>query len=209
MWLTRLFHGHYGDAKRIVLFPKRLRSILSTSFLPLLLSFTLLLNAIGYYPLFKIRQWQVHEEMKTQIRSALTKDQLQCLAFNTENQQNIHWEWDWEGQKEFTYQGKRYDVVRTNTVNKTTYYYCIQDTQEEQLFAQLDEEVEREMEDQKNPLQQTAKKMMKVFSSLLFTPADPLLTSSLLTAQQFVDFHKGLYRYDFLNIISPPPEYTA
>jgi hypothetical protein len=201
---------HPGEKARIL---SRLKSNFSffsaqiiRPFFTLLLSFVLLLNAIGYYPLFKIKQWQVHEEMKSLVRASLSDDKLKCITVTANNEYKIHWEWEWEEEQEFTYEGKRYDVVRSHIVGATTYYYCIQDTQETKLFAQLDEEVDRQMEDKKNPLQRTAKKMLKTFSSLIPAQEDQSFTHLLLKAEQYFAFHHSLYQYDFLNTLNPPPK---
>ncbi|MDB5256137.1 MAG: hypothetical protein JWM14_832 [Chitinophagaceae bacterium] len=213
MRLTPLFHNHFSEDGLLIYCLKWCTSVLSAQVLrqsfSLLLSVVLLVNAIGYYPLFKIKQWQVHEKMKTHLRTSLPNDQLQCITIAANDEYKIHWEWEWEEEQEFTYQGDRYDVVRSTTLGSTTYYYCIQDTQETQLFAQLDEEVERKMDDAKNPLQQTGKKMMKTFSSLCDKTDAHCFTREQLIAQQYFDFHHSLYQYHFLNSISPPPKYNA
>ena len=51
----------------------------------------------------------------------------------------------WVDDHEFRRDGKLYDVVRTRISGDTTYFTCINDTQEEKLFADLDNHVQREM----------------------------------------------------------------
>lgn len=174
-----------------------------------LLSFIMLLNAIGYYPLFKIKQWQVHEEMKSLIRSSLPDDKLKCVTVSVNEEYKIHWEWEWEDEQEFTYEGNLYDVIRTSMEGNTTHYYCIQDTQETNLFAQLDQEVERKMDDKGNPLQQTAKKMMKIFSYLIHTSDDQTTMGNQLAFNHYFDIHHCIYQYDFFNSVTPPPKRFA
>jgi len=53
---------------------------------------------------------------------------------------------EWIKSFEFRYRGNLYDIVRTGQSGDTTFYYCINDVQEERLFAGLDGHVRRQME---------------------------------------------------------------
>jgi hypothetical protein len=51
-------------------------------------------------------------------------------------------DFDWKHSREFSYKGSMYDIVRTDTINQNTFlFYCVNDIQEKQLFANLDKMV--------------------------------------------------------------------
>lgn len=104
----------------------------------------LLFHPGGYFLIFKIQQYQVRREIKQRIKAGVPEQELVLLKIprNLEEQpsqlfQRIH-------SGEFRYQGKMYDIVRQQEHGDTTWYYCVSDEKETVLFANLDELVNRE-----------------------------------------------------------------
>lgn len=172
----------------------------------LLLSSILLFNSIGYYPLYKLKQWEIHIEMKSLMKNTLTNENLQCIAITEANSDELEWEWEWEDEQEFTYKNNRYDVVRTEVKHNVTHYFCIQDTQETKLFAQLEQDVEQQMDDEKTPLQNTTKKLLKSCSWIVSIQSEYLLSNETLRSTSLYSSYYCLYPCTFLNRVTPPPK---
>jgi len=173
------------------------------------LSLTLLINSIGYYPLYKLKQWEIHTEMKSLIKASLSNEKLKCISISDTNSSELHWEWEWEAEQEFTYKDNRYDVVRTEVKDHITHYYCIQDTEETKLFSQLEKKVERQMNDEKSPLQKNTKKLLKSYSWIVILTADTTSPNLPLNAIDNYHSYQCLYPSAFLNCITPPPKFSV
>jgi len=93
-----------------------------------------LVNTMGYYVLFRLRQMQIQHEMVEGIRHGLYHPSITRLEI-------LHPERDRDfirhGNREFTYQGKMYDIVVERRGGDTTFFYCLRDKKEENLLASL------------------------------------------------------------------------
>ncbi|HET7153440.1 MAG TPA: hypothetical protein VFJ29_06710, partial [Candidatus Kapabacteria bacterium] len=56
----------------------------------------------------------------------------------------------WRGDDEFEYQGRLYDVSHSFHQHNTTFYYCVNDTKEESLVANVNEHVKQHTGDADN-----------------------------------------------------------
>jgi hypothetical protein len=106
---------------------------------PIFFLFFILLTIGGYYPLFKIEQWQLHEKVKSLIKNDISESKLHLLDF-TEGE-NIDWENKGE---ELCYKNNMYDVVKSKKENGHTLFYCLTDNEETELFSQLDQMAQKE-----------------------------------------------------------------
>lgn len=87
----------------------------------------------GYYFTYLYAQLQVKREMKARILNSLPDESFEAIIL-TGNEQNIQWE---EEDREFSFKGQLYDVVRKKTVNGNVVLLCINDKKEENLVRQL------------------------------------------------------------------------
>jgi len=94
-------------------------------------------NIAGYYAVFKALQCEVRADIKRQVKETVPEDELFLIAVPLGAENMLQW----LKEHEFRYQGSLYDVVRHHTSNDTTYYHCVNDTQEEQLFENLEAHV--------------------------------------------------------------------
>jgi hypothetical protein len=101
----------------------------------------LLYNSMGYYIVFKTVQYTIKKEIKNQIKHGVPEKDLSLIkvAYNDDHKKA---DIEWLDKHEFRYKGQMFDVVRYYNFNDTSYYYCINDKQEEQLFSSLDKMVE-------------------------------------------------------------------
>ncbi len=91
-------------------------------------------NLAGYYVVFKTLQYQVRSGVKTRIKESVPREELVLIALKQGREDGLQW----LDRKEFRYRGGMYDVVRSYSRNDTTFYSCVNDKQEEVLFAHLD-----------------------------------------------------------------------
>lgn len=109
---------------------------------------------------FKLQQLKIRREIKRQIKRGVSEDDLHVISIHPNNASDLNW----QKENEFIYQGNMYDVVRKEVLEDATIvYHCINDKQEAQLFANLDEMVKKHM-DTDSPANKTAKKLFKIFS---------------------------------------------
>ena len=109
------------------------------------LLFLMLFQAAGHLFVFKIQQHEIRQEIKRQIKAGVPEAELVLLKISRTMEdrpnrffQRIH-------QLEFPYNGSMYDIVRQESHGDTTWYYCLADEKETQLFANLDELVKQDM----------------------------------------------------------------
>lgn len=101
----------------------------------------LLFNSMGYYIVFKATQYAIKKEIKNIIKQGVPEKDLSLIKVAVDDVQKQA-VLEWLDKKEFRYHGQMFDVVRYYTCNDTTYYYCINDKQEEKLFSKLDNLIE-------------------------------------------------------------------
>ena len=111
------------------------------------LLFLFVYQTLGYFVIFKILQANIRHEIKEKIESSLSEDQLEIITIKTDEENQI--EWVREG-KEFIYKNKMYDVVRKKEKDNTIKYFCLNDKKEEELFANLDDIVRKNPQNDKN-----------------------------------------------------------
>ncbi len=105
----------------------------------------------------------VRKEIKRKIIAGIDKNELVLLKFSEKDKQNLL---KWEHSKEFEYLGEMYDVVETNTVGDTTFYWCWWDYEETKLNKQLSKLVHAAWGE--NPLNRENNKRLFAFFKLLF-----------------------------------------
>jgi hypothetical protein len=85
---------------------------------------------------------QIRREVKQRIKASVPPAELVRFVLHPGNRFEFHWIHD----REFRFRGSLYDVVRSDHRGDTTLLACINDVQEERLFAGLDALVRRQME---------------------------------------------------------------
>lgn len=138
--------------------------------IPILLTIVLLYNTIGYLVVFKGLQYSVKKEIKRRIKRSVPENELFLIKV-TENDINTHkngFKFIEKG-KEFTLDGKMYDIVYKDIVNDTIYYKCINDVQEEKLFASLGIQVKQTMETSKPIRQKSSHLTQNIVKDAVFS----------------------------------------
>lgn len=104
-----------------------------------ILIFALLFNAFGTYLVFETARMSVRDEIKSRIKAGIPENELVRHRFRTRDIENGTAGISWKESSEFMLNGSMFDVVRRFTDGDYTIFECINDTQEEALFARLDD----------------------------------------------------------------------
>lgn len=102
----------------------------------------LLFNISGHFATFKIAQRSIKKELKRKIKNRVPETELAVFTFSTSDLNKLEWE---EKGKEFWLNGNLYDIVKKQETADSISFHCINDRQEKELFANLEELVNRQM----------------------------------------------------------------
>lgn len=104
-------------------------------------------NIAGYLALFAVMQQRARAEIKRTLKESVPEGDLFYFAFHTQLLESGQYAIQWIEEDEFRHNGSMYDIVRRHVSQDTTYFVCVNDLQEEKLFAHLDSHVQRHMGD--------------------------------------------------------------
>ena len=128
------------------------------------------------------------------IKAGVPENELAVIVVNRENENELHW----KHSREFKYKDVMYDVVRKEqSSNESITYYCVTDTQETELFKDLNRIV-REDSNSKHDNKNTVKRIVDLF-------AHTLLAEELKLALMSNDEKCSIYGYGE-NYLSPSIE---
>jgi hypothetical protein len=127
-------------------------------------------NLAGYLLLFSVRVNQIKKEVKQSLKEGVPDSELVFFVFHTASLQENLYHLKWIEPHEFRLGGSMYDIVRSHTSGDSTYFECVNDAKEEELFAHLDAHVHRHMA---NPERQGALDAFKDLFKNSYTQASP------------------------------------
>jgi hypothetical protein len=165
---------------------------------------SMLFQAAGHFFVFKILQHEIRHEIKQQIKAGVPEAELVLLKISKDLEvknsavfQRLH-------EREFRYDGNMYDIVRQEAHGDTTWYYCLADEKETQLFANLDELVKQDMAGNPQHRKQIDE-LLRLCNALYFSHKidDFFIFSNERKAATFFFF--SLKTWDFPPS-TPPPE---
>jgi hypothetical protein len=155
----------------------------------------LLLQSGGPMLLFAIQQQQIRREMKKRIKAGVAEEELVMLAIPKSLEaapnnrfQRIH-------SREFRFDGLMYDIVRQEERGDTTFYTCILDELESELFANLHRMMHDEMQSNPDRKRQQRKATQLLDSKYLAVSVNPMPLLPLCRLSTIV--------------ISPPQAYVS
>lgn len=108
--------------------------------LHIFLAIVFLYNAAGYFAVFQLMSNKIQKKALKAAAYNLNKKTLTPITVLNVSLSEIQWT---RKGKEFRYKGGMYDVMETQTNAKTTTFFCIKDSEEDALFAQLKEHIKR------------------------------------------------------------------
>jgi hypothetical protein len=156
-------------------------------------------NLAGYLVVFSVRQNIVRSEIKKMLKESVPHSDLILLTFHTTSLQQGKYPLQWIENHEFRYAGGMYDIVHSRTSADSTHYLCVNDVQEEALFADLDSHVQREMGSQGARLDAFKDAFKNSFTDRF--PDLPVLTVIATNGPPI----QTLYESVVADVASPPP----
>ena len=158
-------------------------------------------NITGVLVVFKLQHLQIRREIKRQIKRGVPENELHLISVKQGEEEQLNW----QNEKEFIYKETFYDVVRKETGEAgLTLYYCINDTQEEELFANLDALIKKYSEKQQTK-GKMAKKLLKL-APLVLSRAIPDTEPAVVTVDPLQGCYSNQYNSPILSIPVPPPK---
>ncbi|MDN4163991.1 hypothetical protein QWY31_00680 [Cytophagales bacterium LB-30] len=160
-------------------------------------------NMIGPFVVFKIEQTFIRKSIKLQIKAGIPEDDLHEFTLSATAYKALDWV---RPDKEFRLDDEMFDIVRAETLGNTIHLYCVNDTEEALLFAQLDEITQKKMEQESNAPNSPVAKVVKLLK-LVYVSFDnkEVLTGLSENPKQRFSGVKPLYSSPFLRVPSPPP----
>jgi hypothetical protein len=169
--------------------------------LHILIAAIFIYNLMGYFVVFQVLKYQAKKEIKRVIKSQVPDSELTLITVTAENQDELYW---FEDEKEFKYQDMMYDIVKKIQKGNVTYYYCIKDTQENGLFANLNDHIQNhvknDLSSNKKPisvLQKAIKDYLSV-AKFSFNGNDFVLLTYCISAESITS--------RTVEILVPPPK---
>jgi len=154
------------------------------------------------FVMLKQQKQQVKKEVKQKIIAGIDKKELVLLKLTEAQKQT---QLNWEHAKEFEYQGEMYDIVETEIVCDTTYYWCWWDHAETALNKRLDE-LASLVKGNHAKHKENQKRLYEFFKSL-YLPEVAERKSFVFLKINATNFWKHIY-YSSLSSapLVPPPE---
>lgn len=159
------------------------------------------LNIIGFFPLFKILQYQIRQEVKIKIKKRLAEKEMYKISFSERDK--IDWI---QAGVEFRYHNQMFDIVKQEKENGRMVYWCINDKEESQLFANLDTLVKQQMNNDESTLGNVAKLLIEIFLLLYFAEKPCDLTLTTKEKEIYSYYYQFILSSGYINIITPPPK---
>jgi hypothetical protein len=157
--------------------------------------------SIASHVVFDIMIYQTKSEIKKKIKRGIPDQKLHQLSFSSKHQPN----WTKIG-KEFQFNGRLYDVVKTKKDGVQIIYYCINDKEESRLFAKLGTLVIKEFSHKKNPKGTSLISVLKAFYVVKSFDALKVNKFSEITLKKdFCSSYIGILDDGHKEIPSPPP----
>lgn len=170
----------------------------------LIFLFSFLFNYFGVFTFFKVQQLVIRREIKRQIKAGVPDEELHILSFSASEADRLEWE---EEGREFRWKGQMYDVVRKEIAGNTVHYYCINDSEETELFLALDDMVRKYIDDDTGPVSSTTRKVTKAVKSLKFSTTEAShLALNVVSQVAFESFDSTFPSSPFIELSGPPPK---
>lgn len=157
----------------------------------------------GTFLIFKYQQHRVRKEIKRKLKLGVPDPELNFILVNHTNRHLL----EWMHSREFRYQGTMYDIIRKKVIDENTIEYCcINDKKEASLFAHLDEEVNKNMQN-RGQAGNASRNLLKLIS---FPFQLPEINENITIVKELtrVEAYHLISTTFFLEIPSPPPEWV-
>jgi hypothetical protein len=161
-----------------------------------------LFNTMGYYFVYTCNQVMLHAEMKSLIRAGCYRDKYVLLKIKDPASNRDFTRVD---QSEFRYMGNLYDEIRQEQQGNYTWFYCINDSQEERLITNY-EKYQKQEPGSSFPAR--GKNIQAMMHHLILQALVSGVTKSELPSYTSTKFCNRLFSSHsvYLLPVTPPPE---
>ena len=171
--------------------------------LSILFLFIFLFNLAGYYVVFTIMQQSAKRDMKAFIKKNPETDELEKVVISSKEMSSSAI-FKFTDDNEFIYNGELFDVVSKTTDGDNTVFYCLDDRNEEKLFAGLNEHIKNNC-DQNSASKNLSLQLIKnIIKEALPDNYSEMKPSQYITFL-YSDFNPILHK-QFIQVIAPPPK---
>lgn len=161
-----------------------------------------LFNTAGYFIAFKAVRYQIKKEIQSEIKLGLKPSELTAITIDKGKLDKLDW---LENGKEMYYKGELYDIVKSSENTTSITYYCIDDNQEESLFAHMDEHINMHIAANKPLKNENGKNLSNSVIKLYFTNAK-LISFPVFSSNNLFFSFPLIYNSVIIDVISPPPQ---
>lgn len=148
---------------------------------------------------------QIKNEIRAQIHSGYLNPQLtSVLTFEKSELNKLEF---FDGGKEFRYNGNMYDVAKTTETETMITYYCINDSKEMQLFANLDKHIKNHVSADKSSKDNGSKKTSDNVVKVYFSTLESYNFLQTGTSICFLPVNAMCLSAQKQNCTPPPPEF--
>jgi hypothetical protein len=170
--------------------------------IPILLTFLILLNSIGYIFIYIERLANNKLEIRAIIKSNRDLSILSTLKFT---RKQFNHELNWKEENEFEYNGEMYDVASIEFSDDDVIIYCIRDEVEEQLISSYEKVYANHAE--KDRIAQS--QLTSLFNLHLIAIQNELFSlENMREASPFTQIYNNHYKSIHLQFPSPPPKFS-
>jgi hypothetical protein len=160
---------------------------------------------MGYFIAFKAVQYEIKSTIVSEINLGIKTNAETIITINKTDLSKIDWQ---EEGKEMVYNGKRFDVVKSKADQTTVTFYCINDTQEETLFANLDKHVTSHVAYNKPLTNQSAKNIVNDIVKIFFTSQQEFTFTTPATVTVVFSPFRVNYTSELTKTNTPPPQFV-
>lgn len=173
-------------------------------FFSLLICSLFLFNISGYYIVFSILQHQVRKEMKALIKSELPDEKMEIIIIPDSEILSGKSTLTFIKKNEFYYKGNLYDIVKRTRGENSSIFYCINDKQEEKLFAGLDDHIRSNMDKNTNAKSKSVQIAKNIIKEALPESKKPI--SSITFREYYYRTFTSFVIWQYSQVDSPPPK---
>lgn len=162
-----------------------------------------LVCTIGEYVVVKATQWDIRREVKLRIQSGVPSDELVRISISKDKPPK---DFIRRNAREFSYQGRMYDMVSREERGDSIIYLCIFDGRETTLYANIKQYIKYELAHDPDR-QQQQKELLQKIPKFYLVHTNPYIISFKCFSESHED-RQHRFPAVFTNVLSPPPDFA-
>ena len=168
----------------------------------LFLLLIILVQVIGYYFAFRLRQVEVRREVYSYLKSHTSDKNLTHFQLRLINGQFTDERFSWENENEFEFAGKMYDVIERTVTGNNVVLHCLEDKKETELVKAFEETQRSQTQQSKN---RTASLLQILSIMYLPVQVESVSPDSISAQHIFISYSSSVIERA-TDILTPPPQ---